>query len=120
MKLMIIAGEASGDVHGSAILSELRGLDPEMTALGIGGRRMIEQGLRPCFLLDSLQVHGMLELLRHLPRLYRTLWMMEKALSVERPDALLLIDYPGFNLKLAACARRLEIPVNTHTGCERA
>ena len=71
----------------------------------------MEQGLRPCFMLDSLQVHGMLELLRHLPRLYRTLWMMEKVLLVERPDALLLIDYPGFNLKLAACARRLGIPV---------
>ena len=55
--------------------------------------------------------HGFVEVVRHLPRLYRTLWRMRDALEEERPDVLILIDYPGFNLKLAAYAKEKGIPV---------
>ena len=111
MKLMLVAGEASGDVHGSALLKELKALVPHLETFGIGGRGMLEQGLRPYFMLDTMQSHGITELAFNLPRLFRTLWLMQEALEAERPDALILIDYPGFNLKLGAHAKKLGIPV---------
>ena len=81
MKLMLVAGEASGDVHGSALLKELKALVPHLETFGIGGRGMLEQGLRPYFMLDTMQSHGITELALHLPRLFRTLWLMQEALE---------------------------------------
>jgi lipid-A-disaccharide synthase len=111
MKLMMVAGELSGDTHGGALLAGLRQRLPGLEAFGIGGPRMQAAGLRAIHGLAELQVHGLLEIVAHLPRLYRVLWRMEALLDSERPDAVLLIDYPGFNLKLAAAARRRGIPV---------
>ena len=108
---MLVAGEASGDAHGRELLKELKILIPELETFGIGGKGMLEMGLRPYFMLDTMQSHGITELLFHLPRLYRTLRLMQEALESEKPDALVLIDYPGFNLKLAAQAKKLGIPV---------
>ena len=111
MKLMLVAGEASGDAHGRELLKELNILIPELETFGIGGKGLLGMGLRPYFMLDTMQSHGITELLFHLPRLYRTLHLMKEALESEKPDALVLIDYPGFNLKLAAQAKKLGIPV---------
>jgi len=111
MKLMMVAGELSGDTHGGALLAGLKTRLPELDAFGIGGPRMRAAGLRALHDLAELQVHGLLEILAHLPRLYRILWQMEAALDRERPDAVLLIDYPGFNLKLAAAAKARGIRV---------
>ncbi len=111
MRLMLVAGEVSGDAHGEALLSELRALIPDLETFGIGGSGMLAQGLRPYCMIDSLQAHGLIELVRHLPRLYSTLGQMKDALRAEKPDALLLIDYPGFNLKLAEYAHGLKVPV---------
>jgi lipid-A-disaccharide synthase len=112
MKLLMVAGELSGDAHGGALLTELRRRLPALEAYGIGGPRMLAAGLRALHALADLQVHGLLEVVRHLPRLYRILWEVEASLDAERPDALLLIDYPGFNLKVAAAARKRGIPVH--------
>jgi lipid-A-disaccharide synthase len=111
MKLLTVAGELSGDAHGGALLSALRARLPALEVRGIGGPRMLAAGLQPLHPLAALQVHGLLEVVRHLPRLYRLLWSLERELDERRPDALLLIDYPGFNLKLARAARRRGIPV---------
>lgn len=111
MKLLMVAGELSGDTHGGALLAGLKARVPELDAFGIGGPRMRAAGLRTLHDLAELQVHGLLEILAHLPRLYRILWQMEAALDTERPDAVLLIDYPGFNLKLAAAAKARGIRV---------
>lgn len=111
MKLLTVAGELSGDTHGGALLSGLRERLPELEVTGIGGPAMLEAGLRPLYPLAALQVHGLLEVISHLPRLYRILWDLERQLDENRPDALLLIDYPGFNLKLALAAKRRGIPV---------
>ena len=92
-------------------MKELNILIPELETFGIGGKGMLEMGLRPYFMLDTMQSHGITELLCHLPRLYRTLRLIQEALESEKPDALVLIDYPGFNLKLAAKAKKLGIPV---------
>lgn len=111
MKLMLVAGEASGDAHGAGLLQELGRLDSSLEAFGVGGPQMLRAGLRPYFLMDELQVHGITEVVRHLPRLYGKLWRLRDALEEERPDAVLLIDYPGFNLKLARYARAAGVPV---------
>ncbi len=111
MKLMMVAGEVSGDVHGEGLIRSLRKNNVEVDFFGIGGKKMLREGFRPYFMLDTLQAHGLMELTEHLPRLYKTLWRMRAALEEENPDALILIDYPGFNLKLAAYARQKGIPV---------
>jgi len=111
MRILAIAGEVSGDTHGGALLSCLLARLPGLEAVGIGGPRMEAAGLKTLFPLEALQVHGLLEVLAHLPRLYRILWALERILDDDPPDALLLIDYPGFNLKLAAAAKKRGIPV---------
>ena len=111
MKLMMVAGEVSGDVHGEGLIRSLRQNHADADLFGIGGKKMLREGFRPYFMLDTMQAHGFVELAGHLSRLYKTLWRMRDALEEESPDALVLIDYPGFNLKLAAYASEKGIPV---------
>ena len=111
MKLLMVAGELSGDAHGGALLTHLKHRIPNLHVYGIGGPRMEAAGLKPLHPLSDLQVHGLLEVIRHLPRLYGILWEVEATLDTERPDAVLLVDYPGFNLKVAAAAKKRGIPV---------
>ena len=102
----MVAGEVSGDAHGAGLIRSLRKNHDSADIFGIGGKQMLREGFRPYFMLDSLQTHGLVEVVQHLPRLYQTLWRMHQALTEEKPDALILIDYPGFNLKLAAYAKK--------------
>ena len=111
MRVMLVAGEASGDTHGAALISGLQAHHPDADLFGVGGPRMFQAGLRLYATLDDFQVHGLVEVVRHLPRLYGLLATLKDALEQERPDALVCIDYPGFNLKLAAHAQTLGIPV---------
>ena len=108
---MMVAGEVSGDVHGEGLIRSLRQNHADADLFGIGGKKMLREGFRPYFMFDKLQAHGLVELAGHLPRLYKTLWRMCDAMEEESPDALILIDYPGFNLKLAAYASKKGIPV---------
>ncbi|MEE8555925.1 MAG: lipid-A-disaccharide synthase, partial [bacterium] len=78
-------------------MRELSARIPGLSVEGIGGPLMLEEGLSPLFPLESLQVHGLVEVVRHLPRLYRILWALEARMDAAPPDAVLLIDYPGFN-----------------------
>ena len=94
MKLMMVAGEVSGDVHGEGLIRSLRENHADADLFGIGGKKMIREGFRPYFMLDTLQTDGLVELAGHFPRLYKTLWRMRDALIEESTDALILIDYP--------------------------
>ncbi len=107
----MIAGEISGDIHGAGLIRCLARNNPNIDFFGIGGLKMLRENFRPYYMLDTLQAHGLVEVVRHLPRLYQTLWRMRDALEEERPNVLILIDYPGFNLKLAAYAKEKGIPV---------
>lgn len=111
MKFLMVAGEPSGDAHGAALLRQMNQLLPDAEFYGIGGQGMLRQGLRAYYTIESLQVHGLTEIVRHLPRLYKILWNLRDSLQDEQPDGLILIDYPGFNLKLAALAKQRGIPV---------
>ncbi|MCZ6533651.1 MAG: lipid-A-disaccharide synthase [SAR324 cluster bacterium] len=116
MKLMMIAGELSGDTHGGSILSHLKKLVPGLEVFGVGGPRMFAQGLKSVIPLDNLQARGLVEVLRQLPSHYVYLRLMKKLLREERPDAVLLVDYPGFNLKIAKAAKQQGIPVFYYSG----
>jgi len=108
---MMIAGEVSGDIHGAGLIRNLRQGDENIDFFGIGGLKMLSENFRPYYMLETLQSHGLFELIQHLPRLYNTLFIMRRVMERERPDALILIDYPGFNLKLAKYAKKINIPV---------
>ena len=104
--IMIIAGESSGDLHGAHLASALKKLLPELTLFGLGGRSMKEAGIE--ILADPTQVAviGIVEVLRHLPTFRALFHQAVHALDERRPDVVVLIDYPGFNLRFAEEVKR--------------
>lgn len=110
MKIMLVAGEASGDVHGAALARALKARRPEVELFGLGGGKMAEEGVRLLWDPTRVSIIGIVEALKKYP-LFRH-WQAEvkRALREERPDAVVLIDFGGFNLGVAAYAHRLGIP----------
>lgn len=110
-RLLLVAGEASGDLHGGNLARALLAEQPTLQLLGVGGRRMREAGVELLFDIRDLAVVGAVEAMHSL----RTLWEVYRTLlrTVERTpvDAVLLIDFPGFNLKLAKAMAQRGIPV---------
>ncbi len=108
---VIVAGEASGDRHGAGLVTELTRRRPGVRWSGIGGAALQEAGVRLLHHSDELAFMGFAEVVRHLPYLRRVLRDMKRHLLTERPDLLVLVDYPAFNLRLASFARELDLPV---------
>lgn len=109
--VMLVAGEASGDLHGATLARALLSLAPGLSLSGMGGSRMAEAGVRLLHGIEGASVVGGTEALGRLPGLVRVLRDLRARLREERPHALVLIDFPEFNLRLARRARRLDIPV---------
>ena len=113
MKYMVIAGEVSGDLHASRLMEGITGIDPQAEFRFFGGEKMASvTGQEPEVHCDRMNVMGFSEVLRHLPDILGHLRHAKRLLGEWRPDALVLVDYPGFNLKLAKEAKRLGIPVH--------
>ncbi|MEO5340074.1 MAG: lipid-A-disaccharide synthase [Magnetococcus sp. MYC-9] len=110
-KIMMVAGESSGDLLGGELLAALRDRFPQLTAVGVGGRRMRSQGLQGAFDINDLAVVGLTEVIRHFPRLWQVFHALARQLEQERPQVLITIDLPDFNLLLARRAKSLAIPV---------
>ncbi len=110
-KVFIIAGEASGDLHGAGLMRAMKSLRPDVEFLGIGGPQMVKAGLNPVFFNDELAVVGLFEILSHVRPIFKAVRQAMHALKQERPNLLVLIDYPGLNLFMARYARHLCIPV---------
>lgn len=108
---MIVAGEVSGDLHAGNMLAELRILDPEIEAFGVGGERLAANGLECIASTDELAHMGLIEVLRELPRIWRIMRRLVSEADRRRPGLAVLVDSPDFNLRLAAKLRRLGIPV---------
>lgn len=110
-KIMIIAGEASGDLHGAGLLRSLLKKDRHVTACGVGGDRLKQAGME--ILVDSAQlaVMGVTEVVSRLPVILKAKSILKKCLYEKRPDLVILIDYPGFNLHMAGVAKKAGIPV---------
>lgn len=113
MKYMLIAGEASGDLHASNLISSIRKLDPRAEFRFFGGDLMAKAArCRPEVHYEMMNVMGFSEVLRRLPRLLRNLKTAKKLVRDFRPDVLILVDYPSFNLKLAGYAHSLGVKVD--------
>lgn len=111
-EIFLIAGEASGDLHGANLIKAFRELAPfEISFSGIGGELMKKQGLRTLYDASLLSVVGLTEILREIRHIYSAYSLVKRHLKSKRPDLLVLIDYPGFNLKVLRYASRLGIPV---------
>ena len=98
--IYLIAGEQSGDVLGGRLMQALRAARPELRFAGVGGPRMVEQGLAPLFPMQDLAVMGLLEVLPRLRQLGRRLRQAAEDVQARRPDVLVTIDSPGFTLRL--------------------
>ncbi|MCI0691527.1 lipid-A-disaccharide synthase [candidate division KSB1 bacterium] len=108
---LIVAGEASGDLHGAGLVHELKRLAPEAEIFGIGGDGMKAAGMDLLFHIRDMAVIGFTEVLRHLRFFRRVMRTLEDEAARRRPAVVVLIDYPGFNLRFAARLRaRYEKP----------
>ncbi len=110
-KIMLIAGEASGDSHGAEVVKALKKLVPEIDCFGIGGRKMEQAGCRLLFDSKAIAVMGLFEVVKHFSAIRAAWHKALDALITEKPDCLILIDYPGFNLRFAEKAKALGIKV---------
>jgi lipid-A-disaccharide synthase len=111
MRLLIIAGEPSGDMRGSELLGELRLQDDSIEASGLGGRMLSLQGMELLYDLEDYAVMGFSEVLGSLHRFRKLEKGLRRFCREREPDAVLLIDYPGFNLRFAGWAHKRGIPV---------
>lgn len=110
-RVLIVAGEASGEARAARLVEELRERYPEVSFSGIGGERMRAAGVDTLVDCREMAVLGLIEVLRHYRRIKGVLERMRQLLHEERPDLLILVDYSGFNLRLAPTAKELGIPV---------
>ncbi len=108
---MVLAGEASGDEHAARVVTALKALWPRSRFLGIGGPRMKSQGVELYAELDGLAVMGVAEVIPRLPFLHHLTRRLVSLLDTEDVDLVILVDYAGFNLRIAKAARRRDLPV---------
>jgi lipid-A-disaccharide synthase len=110
-KVMIVTGEASGDMHGANLIKAMRAMQPELVVRGMGGEALISQGMAPLYDAAKLSVVGLSEVFSHLGDIRAAQRLLGQQLIVNRPGLLILIDLPDFNLMLAKKAKKLGIPV---------
>lgn len=108
---MIVAGEASGDMHGARLVAAIRQQRPEAAICGIGGSALAGQGVEILYDASHLAVVGILEVIGHFRYIRQAMAALNKRLREQPPHLLILIDYPDFNLILARKAKKFGIPV---------
>ncbi|MBN1105016.1 MAG: lipid-A-disaccharide synthase [Deltaproteobacteria bacterium] len=109
--ILLVAGEASADLHGSLLVRAIRRREPATEFWGIGGEKMEDAGVRILFPSSEMAVVGLTEVLSRLRLITRAFLELKSILKSGRPDLLILIDYPDFNLPLARAAKRFHVPV---------
>jgi lipid-A-disaccharide synthase len=110
-RVLFVAGEASGDLHAAGVAAALRRIRPELNLAAVGGARLAEQGVELIHRDNQLGVMGFLEVLKHVPRHFLLLRAIRKMLERDEISLVILIDYPGFNMKVGAAAERAGVPV---------
>ena len=108
---MIVAGEASGDIYGADLAREALKLDPALQFFGIGGARMREVGVETLVDSADMAVVGLVEVLKHFNVISAAFLKLKHIILKTPPDLLILIDYPGFNLRLAKIAKKAGVTV---------
>lgn len=110
-RILFVAGEASGDLHGAAVIRELRGMAPDIETAGIGGDLMAGEGMRVVHHIRDLSFMGFIEVVKNLRMIRRVEGELAAEMDARPPDVAVLIDYPGFNLRFAREVKRRGIPV---------
>jgi len=111
VRILISAGEASGDLYASRVVEAIRARHPEVEFFGCGGPRMQAAGVRAVVDTSSLAVVGLVEVVAHIPRIWREFRKLVRAAATERPDLAVLTDSPDFHLRLAKKLKSQGIPV---------
>ncbi|MFL5327875.1 MAG: lipid-A-disaccharide synthase [Gemmataceae bacterium] len=111
MRIFISAGEPSGDLHGANLARSLRAVMPNVELFGLGGSKMSDAGVDLFYPLADHAVMGFVRVVQVIPTMWRLLQRLLREFEKRRPDALVLIDYPGFHWHLAAKAKAMGIPV---------
>ena len=113
LRLMIVAGEPSGDAHAAALIRELRSVAPDLPleVFGAAGPQMRAVGVEPVVQTDDLSILGLLEIGRALPKFWRAFKTLRQAATERKPDAVILVDWPDFNLRLARSLHRRGLKV---------
>ena len=109
--IMMVAGEVSGDMHAARVIQVLRAKNKKLRVFGMGGPQMAAAGMDVREDLTRQAIMGFFEVLKKYPVIRKRFKQCEQWLQKEKPDLLVLVDYPGFNLRLAQTAHRLGIPV---------
>jgi lipid-A-disaccharide synthase len=110
-KILLVAGETSGDLHGAHLVEAIHQIDPEVQLLGVGGEHLAQRGMKLLYHSQSLSVVGLTEVLFKLRTILKTLKGLKESLNQEKPNLIVLIDFPDFNLRLAKSAHEKGIPV---------
>jgi len=111
-RIFILAGEESGDIHGSLLVQAILSMYPEIAFIGYGGDKMKAVGVEIIEHISSLSLVGITEIIKHIPRMFSVMNKTVNIIKKFRPDRVILIDYPGFNLRLAKKMLQLNIPVS--------
>jgi len=109
--ILIIAGEASGDLHGSSLIREIKNLSPETELFGVGGVNMQNAGLTMLYHSDKLNFMGFVEILRHIPFIKKVQRHLINEVIERKTKYAILIDYPGFNLSIAKKLKKLGVKI---------
>jgi lipid-A-disaccharide synthase len=110
-KILMVAGETSGDLHGAHLVEAIHQIDPEVQLLGVGGEHLERKGMKLLYHSHSLSVVGITEVLFKLRTILKALKGLKASLDREKPNLIILIDFPDFNLRLAKIAHQKGIPV---------
>ena len=111
MKIFFSAGELSGDIHAGELIRELRKIEPELLISAIGGDNMAKAGAELIYHIRETSFMGITEVIKHLPSIRKILKNTIDFVDREKPDLIVTVDYPGFNLRLARAAWKRKIPV---------
>ncbi len=109
--LIIVAGEASGDDRAAELVAALKEATPSLSFSGLGGKKMAKQNIEIYFDLASIAVVGFAEVIKHLGTIKHAFQLILKKVDEQKPAAAILVDYPGFNLRLAKELKKRGVPV---------
>ena len=109
--VLIVAGEASGDLHGARLVREMKAIDPSLSFCGVGGRNLEAEGVRLIARSSEMAVVGLTEVFSKLRFIAGVYFRLRGMLRAGKQDLVILIDYPDFNLRLASEAKRAGVPV---------
>ena len=111
IKFFIIAGEPSGDLHGAKLIQAIKSINNNTSFMGHGGDLMQNEGMKIIEHTNNLSIMGFKEVIMHLPRMLKIMKKTIKIIESVKPDKIILIDYPGFNLRLAKNINHLNVPI---------